>query len=147
MQQDHSELNQQLKQLTRYTSHSQQDNGTLAEDDSKFDDQSVLVDLNGLGDLDIDYHMDVSDTIGGHHNTNDCNVNADHDEEEDNDDNGDEEDDDDYDENEKMLRHVREVQAGLLSNTSEPSDAEIAAAVEAVAVAAAVARGNKQKDS
>lgn len=47
-------------------------------------------------------------------------------------------------ENETMLRHVRAVQAGLLSNTTEPSDAEIAAAVEAVAVAAAVAQSRNE---
>lgn len=126
---DHSQLNQQLKQLSQFTRHSVRDDGN-----SKYVDQSVLVDLNGLEDIGIDYDINVDDddeVEGGR---------------EDDSSNNDANNAEDEEEKETMLRHVRAVQAGLLSNTAEQSDAEMEAAVEAVAVAAAVARGRGEKN-
>lgn len=112
---DHSQLNRQLKQLSQYTSHSSNANGGIEDED----DESVLVDLEGLEAIGMEYNLEDVDNENS--TTGEGNVEYD-------------------EEKETMLRHVRAVQAGLLSNTAEPSDAEIAAAVEAVAVAAAVAQ-------
>lgn len=117
---DHSQLNRQLKQLSQYTSHSSTSGGDIEDDD----DESVLVNLDGLEEIGMGYDLnDVeaeTSTVRGE--------NVEYEEEK-----------------ETMLRHVRAVQAGLLSSTGEPSDAEIAAAVEAVAVAAAVARSRGEE--
>ncbi|GAV26859.1 hypothetical protein PMKS-000319 [Pichia membranifaciens] len=117
---DHSQLNRQLKQLSQYTSHASTSGGDNGDDD----DESVLVDLDDLESIGMGYDMEDVDaeasTVGE--------GNVEYEEEK-----------------ETMLRHVRAVQAGLLSSTAEPSDAEMAAAVEAVAVAAAVARSREEE--
>ena len=117
---DHSQLNRQLKQLSQYTSHASTSGGDIEDED----DESVLVDLDDLESIGMGYDMEDVDaeasTVGE--------GNVEYEEEK-----------------ETMLRHVRAVQAGLLSSTAEPSDAEMAAAVEAVAVAAAVARSREEE--
>jgi hypothetical protein len=138
---DHSQLNQQLKKLTQFTRHSQHSMNGVGESpdanhtvegenvsSTKYSDE-VLVDLGDLAGIDIDYDMNrvIEDR---QMDTKEVEVH-----------NAEEEEDDD----ETMLQHVRAVQAGLLSNTAEPSDAELAAAVEAVAVAAAVANNRENE--
>lgn len=115
---DHSQLNQQLKQLSQFTAHTSNVGGGIDGID-KYDNDSVLVDLDSLGVIGMEYEIDDVVDEGNVHGRG---SNA-----------------QDEEEKETMLRHVRAVQAGLISNTTEPSDAEIAAAVEAVAVAAAAA--------
>jgi Skp family chaperone for outer membrane proteins len=139
---DHSQLNRQLKQLTQFTRHSTNDDDNI-ESDPKYADQSVLVDLNELENIGIDYDINVGDDDGDDDDKdNDAFDNDDDNESMNNDENNAE----DEEEKETLLRHVRAVQASLLSNTTVQSDAEMAAAVEAVAVAAAVARGGNEKD-
>lgn len=166
---DHAQLNQQLKRLTQYTS----DNGnnSMDVDVSKYtDDPSDLVDLNGLDDIDINYSIEnvededeVLNNNEGSHTNDDArdNINDNRTEDEDNNSrsysnnkqavdlnkdisaqNG----VDDDAEKESILMHVRAVQAGLLSNDSEPSEAEIVAAVEAVAAAAAAVVASNRID-
>lgn len=163
---DHSQLNQQLKQLTQYTEHASNDVNDAEDEDGEEEDDgvmeenlgsnggdghssghlrdvggdsgSVLDDLNGLADMEMEYDIDIGDGVirdienitnestisatAGTSNRVPC----------------DEHTADDV-EQETMLRHVRAVQAGLLSTTADPSEAEMAAAVEAVAAVAAVA--------
>lgn len=145
--QDHSQLNQQLKQLSQFAN--QQNNNTLDDVDmnvdvnvndnvGKYDDNdSVLVDLDNLGDIEINYGID--EHVNNMNKSNSENGNVDDE---------DDDDDDEEDEAEKaaMIRHVHAVQAGLTLNSTEPSDADIVAAVAALAASVGNDRDNKIDD-
>lgn len=136
VQHDHAQLNQQLKQLSRFTrDHSdteehgnvddEEDDDGAEDEDGEGNNDNVLVDLDGLESIGMEYSLEDVDNVPSRVDEN----NVEYEEEK-----------------ETMLRHVRAVQAGLLSSTTEPSEAEMAAAVEAVAVVAAVAVARSQSE-
>lgn len=180
---DHAQLNQQLKRLTQYTN---ADNDSMDVDVSKYTDQSVLVDLHGLDEIDINYGIDNVNSADSCTNrvqsankeeeVEDSNY---QDEEVDYGDEDEEEQVNDSDSKhyvdttntisygdsgktglalqndsvgddpakESMLLHVRAIQDSVNSDEAEPSEADIAAAVEAVAAAAAaVVESSRLKD-